>query len=454
MPVKPKSASIRASKAVVPLSRTPGFWFLMGAQVSEQIADSLNLMALWAVFRAVFKGDSSMVSLCLFLPMVPAVLLLGPLAGVFVDRTSKRKLLIGAALGRGILVGIMALLAPSTVAGSHASLGLLVAVIFLVSCIWQFYGPARSAALPEVVPPEHLDVANSVSVTVLMVMQIIGLLVGGLMGDNFRPSLVLWINAACYGVTTGFLLLVRFHKPVRHVFDRLSYRSIQKELLVSLRKLFSPSLHVRGAVLSVVMLVLVVGLAFPNLESFTSGLKFPPSMDALDTLLLSSWGLTVGPLTRFTLLLLTATAGAGIGIASLGWLRRRFSQLVVIQASLLVCGVFFFLLPRLGSETFLAAAMLMAGTGLGGTLVIALTEARIQKKIPGHLRGKVLAAYFMARGGVVLIGAVVPGTYEKLFKPLSSQTWLKSCGWLILAFAVASTVWHLQRHGGDQRAGD
>src|SRR4051812_41822103 len=91
----------------VSLGKTGGFWLLMGAQVSEQIADSLNLVALMAVFLAVFKGNSSLVSLYLFLPMVPPIVLLGPLAGIFVDRVSKRKMLIAAAVGRGVLVAGM-----------------------------------------------------------------------------------------------------------------------------------------------------------------------------------------------------------------------------------------------------------------------------------------------------------------------------------------------------------
>jgi MFS family permease len=384
--------------------------------------------------------------------MVPPVILLAPLAGVLVDRSSKRRILLGAALGRGIFIGLLSLLAPAVVLGSHAGIALTIFLIFLLSCLWQIYGPARSAALPEVVEHSQLDVANSISVTVLLLMQIVGIFVGGLLDDtwmdvhdpaHFHPSRVLAINAACYGVTTLFLLTVRFCPPSRHRFHALSYGTVQRELLSSVRKLFSPRLHVRGAVLSVGVLVLAVGLAFPNLKDFTASLSFPRSFGSLESWFEATWGLRVGPLTRFTFLLFSGAAGAGLGIGLLSWLKNHFSQLVLIQAAFLLCGFFLFFLPR--AHSFGLASLSMAGAGLGGMLVVALTEARIQRKIPPHLRGKVLSAYFMARAAAALAGAAIPGLFEQTFQDLGPGTWLMASGWFVLLLALGGALWHVGR---------
>jgi MFS family permease len=436
---KPASVEPFLEKSLV---RNGSFWLLMAAQISEQIADSLNFIVLLAAFLVVFDGNLPRATQWVVLPTVLAVPLFGAIAGVFVDRVSKRSLLLAAAVGRGALISGLAWLSPYAMEGSMAATASMVGLIFLISTLWQFYNPARSAALPEVVAHDRLDLASSISITVMLIMQIFGYFAGGLLGDNVDPALLLWVNAACYLVTLIFVFFIRFHEPEAYPFEKLSYRSVQKELVQSLKELLSPRMHLRGALVSVVVLVLAVGLAFPNLKDFTASLKFPPVMDHLDAWLLDRWTLKVGPLTRFTLLLFMGGFGAGVGIACLSWLKRHVSQVVLIQAALGVCALFLFLLPE--AHSFGRASLYMAGAGLGGMLVIALTEARIQRKIPPHLRGKVLSAYFMARGGAVLGAAAIPGMYQQFFErwggPLAPLVWIRFSGWMVLAFAILNLV--------------
>src|SRR5258708_31652739 len=98
--MSPQKNSVRIQFQKLPLGKVKSFWFLMASQFSEQIADSLNLIVTMAALLAAFHGDTFKVSMCIFIPMFIPVVLLGPIAGVFVDRISKRQLLLSAAIGR------------------------------------------------------------------------------------------------------------------------------------------------------------------------------------------------------------------------------------------------------------------------------------------------------------------------------------------------------------------
>jgi MFS family permease len=95
--------------------------------------------------------------------------LIGPFAGVFIDRWSRRQILVWSALLRTAFVVLTAALMA---AGSRGA-PLYVAVL-LVLGVNRFFLSSLSAALPHVVAEDKLVMANSVSPTVGGIMAIIG----------------------------------------------------------------------------------------------------------------------------------------------------------------------------------------------------------------------------------------------------------------------------------------
>jgi MFS family permease len=82
-------------------------------------------------------------------------LLVGSVAGVFVDRWDRRLTMVVADLARaGALLPLLALDATGAV-------WIVYAVAFGQSAVGQFFGPARSALVPRLVPPERLAGANA-----------------------------------------------------------------------------------------------------------------------------------------------------------------------------------------------------------------------------------------------------------------------------------------------------
>ena len=95
--------------------------------------------------------------------------LIGPFAGVFIDRWSRRQILVWSAVLRSAFV---ALTAAFMALGDRGVL-LYVAVLFVLG-VNRFFLSALSAALPHVVAEDELVMANSVSPTVGGIMASIG----------------------------------------------------------------------------------------------------------------------------------------------------------------------------------------------------------------------------------------------------------------------------------------
>lgn len=124
--------------------------------------------------------------------------LIGPFAGVFIDRWSRRQILVWAALLRTVFVVVTAAL----MAGNNHGATLYTAVLAVLG-VNRFFLSALSAALPHVVAEDKLVMANSLSPTAGGIAGAIGGIVAlGLnaaSGDTERgAALTLLFSAACY----------------------------------------------------------------------------------------------------------------------------------------------------------------------------------------------------------------------------------------------------------------
>jgi MFS family permease len=95
--------------------------------------------------------------------------LIGPFAGVFIDRWSRRQILVWSAVLRSAFVVLTAAL----MALGNRGVPLYVAVLFILG-VNRFFLSSLSAALPHVVAEDELVMANSVSPTVGGLMASIG----------------------------------------------------------------------------------------------------------------------------------------------------------------------------------------------------------------------------------------------------------------------------------------
>ena len=100
------------------------------------------------------------------------LLLLGPYAGVVADRFDRRRIMLLSDLGSVLALILFGACLSAGVAGS---MPVLLGVSFALSSVRVFFNPAKTAAIPDLVPAESLVAANSLSSTTRNLMQMAGL---------------------------------------------------------------------------------------------------------------------------------------------------------------------------------------------------------------------------------------------------------------------------------------
>lgn len=178
-----------------PGDRENGFWHVLrdrnflalwSGQVFSQLADKVFLVLAVALIAAHFQPEgesiSRWVSAVMIAFTIPAILF-GSVAGVYVDRWSKKAVMVATNLFRGGLVlGIPTLLWlshdwPSVASWPLGFVGLL-AIVFVVSTLTQFFAPAEQSAIPAIVESRYLLSANSLYTTTMMASVIVGFAIG------------------------------------------------------------------------------------------------------------------------------------------------------------------------------------------------------------------------------------------------------------------------------------
>jgi MFS family permease len=130
--------------------------------------------------------------------------LIGPFAGVLIDRWSRRQILLVSALLRSVFVVATA----AVMASGNRGVPLYVAVL-LVLGVNRFFLASLSASLPHVVAEDKLVMANSVSPTVGGIVGAIGGIIAlGLnaaTGDTERGAAITLLVAGCCYVGAGLI---------------------------------------------------------------------------------------------------------------------------------------------------------------------------------------------------------------------------------------------------------
>ncbi len=134
--------------------RNRGFVALWTAQVLSQLAANMVLAALMAVVYGTTQSNTFTAMLILSF-LVPAVLF-SAIAGVYVERTDAKLILLASNLLRAGGIVLFVFVGPNV--------GLILLINLFVATVTAFFAPAELTAIPRIVDRRHLLAANSVFV--------------------------------------------------------------------------------------------------------------------------------------------------------------------------------------------------------------------------------------------------------------------------------------------------
>lgn len=168
-------------------------------QTVSQLGDSLYWLVLLYMADHVSK-DPRVVGLVGAAGAIPFVLF-GPFAGVLVDRLDRRSLMLFADLSSAAITGLMAVYAwldPSP------PVWLLLAAAFLLSSVNTVFFPARSAAVPRLVPSDEVVAANSLNEATRQTAMMVGMAVSavGLGALYLAAPRLFFFSSVCFNSVT------------------------------------------------------------------------------------------------------------------------------------------------------------------------------------------------------------------------------------------------------------
>jgi MFS family permease len=190
-----------ASMTIRQLFGIANFRFLWLGQIISNFGDSLTYLTLVLLINRVTDGDTAAIAYLLIALALPQATI-GLVAGVFVDRWDRKRVMVVSDLMRGFLVLGFLLIGTA----ENTNLFLLYIIAFAHSAIGAFFTPAQSAVIPLVVPKAGLLSANSLAQTSLVFFRLLGtaaagFLVGSL--DLFWPAYV--VDASTFFLSALFI---------------------------------------------------------------------------------------------------------------------------------------------------------------------------------------------------------------------------------------------------------
>ena len=165
-------ASTQKEINLLQLLKKRNFALLWIARFISTIGDMVLYTAL-PFFVYNLTGSTLATGMAFVIETVPRVVL-GPIAGVLVDRWDRRKILITIDIIRGIT--LFSLFLVKTV----EDLWILYIFLFVHACVSMFYGPAINALTPRLVKKEELMKANSL----IQLMGSLSVLIGPPLGGS------------------------------------------------------------------------------------------------------------------------------------------------------------------------------------------------------------------------------------------------------------------------------
>jgi len=347
------------------------FRLLTSARIASAVSD--GIFQAFLIDRLVFlspeKGTAIGVAKAYAVLVIPFSLL-GPFAGVVIDRWSRRRILVFTPLIRAAAtLGILVL------TSGQASL-LLYALSLVVVSLNRFYISTTGAVLPALVPDEDLLMANSVTQATGTVLTFAGLVVGTQVADQVGDRgllvapLVLWPISAIIASWIGKVLRpAGSYRPLHTELRRVS-----ADLARGARRLVSTPAAL-GSITSIGLDQFLIGVVtvlsvVVFKEEFNQGV--------------ASYGRIVG----------AGGVGVIVGTATVGLFEQRLEKPRIMAVAFAVAGIVgLAVAPRIiGPTVFLMSFTL----GLSYPWRKVPADTIVQDSIPDRFRGRVFALYDLA----------------------------------------------------------
>jgi MFS family permease len=356
---------------------------LIGTQVTQF---AMPLVAILTLKATVFE-----VGVLSALRLAP-VIVVALFAGVWLDRTRRRPVLIVCSLICAVLIGLV----PVASALGFLSLGLLYAVTVLVGGLNVIFDVGALSYVPNLVETRHLGEANGKIQAIRAFAGISGPALAGLLVGLITAPITMSADAVSYMFSAGGLLTISKLEPPPKVPEQRT--PVRRQLAEGFRAVYGGKL-LRNLLSQTAVLNLAFGALWPVFTVY-----------AVRNLHLSPFklGVVVG----------SAAVGGLAGALFATRIRDRFGLGRGMAVATIGTGLapLLFIVPRgasPGSLAVLVGAQLVYGTSIQMINVNAITLRQVVT--PKRLLARMNGTYRMLLFGVAPVGAIIGGVLGEVF---------------------------------------
>lgn len=332
------------------------------------------------------------------------LLLFSPLAGFLADRWRRQNVVIAGQIVAALATGVLAILALTDQVTPPA----VVAVSFVLGCMFALFSPARMALLPNLVPLRQLENAAAMEYSSTRLLGFLGPILAGFLlsslgfGSVLVVQMALFLAAAVIFLFTG----VNVGRPEKIPHQGLAgglgetwallraHRSVLGVLLLGLFVVTFGMTYVR-LVQVFVRDILSAGPAFLGLALGLAGL---------------------------------GSAASGLVITMMGRTKRRGLAVVLSAVGF---GLALILLSFMRDERWVLVVMLAVGISSG--VYLTLSNVIIQTEAPDRIRGRVFSLWGMIWGLVPMMVLIASAFAEQL----NVAVVIGACGLICVVSSIA-----------------
>lgn len=360
-------------------------FLLLQGQFISMMGDMIYEIALgfWVL---AFTGSPALMGTLMATSLLPGVIL-SPFAGVVVDRSNRKRLMILMDLIRGITIIIVAI---------AAIMGLLqLWMVFLAGIILgiggAFFGPAAMSVLPQMVPRDKLTNANSLFGVSNTGADILGNSLGGILYVLIGAPLMFLLNGISF-ILSG--ISISFAKIPKSRESKITTENFLSDLKESTQFVWK----LKGLLYILLIFSIFSFLVHIAVVLLIPLFQFTPGLGA------AKYGIAVA----------CFTVGVFMGMVVLSTVNVHPSKKATLMLISLTISNLCLILFALTTQFYLMALLLLIA-GLSESVVNVFILSSIQSVVPDEMMGKVMGLVGTITMALTPLAMVTGGVLAEIF---------------------------------------
>jgi MFS family permease len=375
---------------------------LLAGQVISELGNWFNFIASLGLVRLVSDASPIVAGVLFACRLIPFAFA-SPIAGTFVDRFSRRQVMIATDLAR-VVLALMFLLVSS-----KDDLWIAYLATVLLSVFGAFFEGAKNAATPNLTGKEGLLAGTALMFSTRFLLMAIGSALGGWAAAMFGYKIAFLINAVSFLASAYSVWLVpEAATRDEATAERMTTKEMREPFLDELRDGLRYTVKNHFAATILIMNVIwatgggAINIIFERLGGTYFAAKEGWNSDIAVALMWSASGLGL-------------TVGMLVAHRTSAILDRRRAHTFFIGATLIIHGVIFAIGGMMPTLLLFTIVTFVSRSIIG--VEYAVQETLFQRSLPDHIRGRISTLDRGAELTMFGISSLVAGEAMEYFTP-------------------------------------